>query len=250
MLKRIEHDTVLELRLDRPPVNALDPALVKALDRAVTGAPAEGARALVLSGSPGMFSAGLDVPALLTLDEAGIRHFWTDFFGLMEHLAASSIPIAAAITGHSPAGGAVLALFCDTRIMAEGSYRIGLNEVQVGLPVPAPIVFALKRLLGPRIAEPLLVTGALLEPADALNAGLVDAVVPADEVIDSALEWCRQRLALPPQAMSLTRQTARSDLVAHFRDSGTATVEALTTVWHSDETQTTLKALVDRLKTK
>ncbi len=250
MLKRIEHDAVLELRLDRPPVNALDPGLIKALDEAVTTAPAEGARALIISGSPGMFSAGLDVPALLALDETSLRAFWTDFFGLMEHLAGSPIPIAAAITGHSPAGGAVMALFCDTRIMAEGDYRIGLNEVQVGLPVPGPIVFALKRLLGPRVAEPLLVTGALLEPDDALHAGLVDAVVPGDQVIDSALEWCRQRLALPPRAMSMTRQNARSDLVSHLRDSGDKTVEELTTVWYSDETQSTLKALVEHLKNK
>ena len=250
MLKRIEHDTVLELRLDRPPVNALDPALVKALDEAVTGAPAEGMRALIISGNPGMFSAGLDVPALLALDEAGMRSFWTDFFGLLEHLAGSSIPIAAAITGHSPAGGAVVALFCDTRIMAEGNYRIGLNEVQVGLPVPSPIVFALKRLLGPRVAEPLLVTGALLDPAKALEAGLVDALVPGDQVVESALDWCRQHVALPRQAMSMTRTEARSDLVDFFRERGAVTADELTRVWFSDETQTTLHALVERLKKK
>jgi len=250
MLKRIEHDKVLELRLDRPPVNALDPALVKALDEAVTGARLEGMRALIISGSPGMFSAGLDVPALLALDEARMRAFWADFFGLLEHLAGSSIPIAAAITGHSPAGGAVVALFCDTRIMAEGSYRIGLNEVQVGLPVPPPIVFALKRLLGPRVAEPLLVNGALLQPDDALSAGLVDAVVPDDQVIDLALEWCRRILTLPPQAMSMTRTEARSDLVGFFRERGAATADELTRVWFSDETQATLHALVEHLKKK
>lgn len=249
MLTPTTHDDILELRLDRPPANALDPALVAALIEGVTGAPATGARALVLSGTPGMFSAGLDVPTLLTLDRDAMRDFWRDFFGLLGHLARSPIPIAAAITGHCPAGGAVLSLFCDTRIMARGDFRIGLNEVQVGLPVPGPIVYAFVRLLGPRVAEPLLISGALLSPDQALVAGLVDVVTEPDQVVDEALDWCRRLLALPATAMSRTRQLARADLAVQLGPDAVP-VDELTDAWFTDETQTTMRALVERLKKK
>jgi len=115
MLERTEHGEVLELRLARPPANALDPALVTALADAITAAPVGGARAVVLSGRPGIFSGGLDVPVLLTLDRAGMESTLREFFRLMRALAASPIPTVAAITGYAPAGGAVLSIFCDAR---------------------------------------------------------------------------------------------------------------------------------------
>src|SRR5258708_276928 len=134
MIQTIEHGAVRELRLDRPPVNALSPELIVALRQAIQAAPGEGPGALILSGAPGRFSGGLDVPLLLTLDRPAMAALWRDFYALLGAIAASPIPIAAAITGPAPAGGTVLALFCDWRVMAEGDYKIGFNEVQVGLP--------------------------------------------------------------------------------------------------------------------
>src|SRR5438477_2259589 len=126
MIKTIGHGAIRELRLDRPPVNALSPELIGALKRAIQTAPGEDARALVLSGTSGRFSGGLDVPMLLGLDRPAMAALWRDFYALLGAIACSSIPIVAAITGHAPAGGTVLALFCDLRVMAEGEYKIGL----------------------------------------------------------------------------------------------------------------------------
>src|SRR5579885_791602 len=134
MLTKIKHDDILELRLERAPVNALHHPLVQELKAAVEAAPKQGTKALVISGVPGMFSAGLDVAFLLAQDQAGMQRFWKDFFGMLRSIATSPIPIAAAMTGHSPAGGAVISIFCDYRIAAQGKFKIGLNEVQVGLP--------------------------------------------------------------------------------------------------------------------
>ena len=133
---------VRELHLNRPPANALSPELIVALREAVEAAPKDGARALVLSGGPGMFSAGLDVPLLVALDRPAIAAAWRELYSLMRALACSPIPIAAAITGHGPAGGTVLALFCDWRGMAEGDWKMGFNEVQVGIPLPPVILSA------------------------------------------------------------------------------------------------------------
>ncbi len=250
MLDRIEHGSVLELQLNRPPVNALDGALIKALREAVEKAPGEDCRALVLSGGPGMFSAGLDVPALLQLDREALLDVWDDFFGLMAALARSPIPVCAAITGHSPAGGAVLAIFCDYRIMADGEFQIGLNEVQVGLEVPEPICRALARLVGPYRAERLLVAGTMLSGRDAKQEGLVDELAQPETVVERSVAWCRDLLDLPRGAMTGTRAIARSDLARLFDHVDRESLEAFADAWFSDETQETMKALVARLQEK
>lgn len=250
MLKKIKHGEILEIRLDRPPVNALNHGLVKELRGAVEQAPAKGARAIVLSGSPGMFSAGLDVPELLGYDRAGMSAFWQDFFDMLRAVATSPIPVVAAITGHSPAGGAVIALFCDQRIAAEGKFKIGLNEVQVGLPVPRVILAALTRLVGQRQAERLAVRGLLISPPDALAAGLVDQLVAPEQVVPAALAWCRETLALPPAAMDITRRSLRGDFKVLFDQLSAGTREEMTSVWFSEEPQRVLRALVAQLAAK
>lgn len=251
MLEKIEHDNgIRELRLNRPPVNALNPELVHALREALEAAPREGAHALVISGGPGIFSAGLDVPTLLTLDRDRMRAFWSEFFGLCGALARSPIPIVAAITGHSPAGGAVLALFCDYRVMARGAYRIGLNEVQVGLTVPDCIQAGLRRLIGAYPAERLLVQGTMLDADAALAIGFVDELADVDFVAARAVGWLGDLLKLPRQAMLSTRAMARAELAALFADPASLPVEAFLDSWFAPEAQNTLRAMVERLKTK
>lgn len=251
MLERIQHDRgILELRLARPPVNALDPGLVAALRNALARAPHDGAQALLLSGAPGLFSAGLDIPALLRLDRAGMRAFWRDFFGVCAALARAPIPTAAAVTGHSPAGGAVLAIFCDYRVMARGEFRIGLNEVQVGLTVPDCIQAALRRLVGAYRAERLLTAGAMLDPEAACALGLVDELADADKVVLRAGAWLESMLALPRQAMLGTRTLARADLAQLFDDPAALPVEDFLDGWFAAEAQATLRALVERLQSK
>jgi enoyl-CoA hydratase/carnithine racemase len=251
MLERIQHDHgILELRLARPPVNALNPELVTALKQAIEQAPNEGAAALVLSGSPGLFSAGLDIPALLQLDRDAMRAFWRDFFGLCAALARSPVPIAAAVTGHSPAGGAVLAIFCDYRVMARGEYKIGLNEVQVGLTVPDCIQAALRRLVGAYRAERLLIEGAMLDADDALAAGMVDELTDVDHVVTRTLAWLAPLLQLPRQAMLATRAMARANLTRLFDDPASLPVEEFLDGWFAPEAQATLHALVERLRNK
>lgn len=256
MLERIEHESsILELRLARPPVNALSPALVAQLRPALADAAGQGFRAVVLSGQPKMFSAGLDVVELLQLDRAGMVAFWNDFFGLMAALARSPIPTVAAITGHSPAGGAVLSIFCDYRIMArspdpEKPFRIGLNEVQVGLTVPEVIQLALRRLIGAHRAERLMVAGAMVDSDEAQRIGLVDEVAGIDDVFPRALAWCRKHLALPPLAMANTRRFARSDLAELMADANRFPAQDFAAAWFGEETQTVLRALVEKLKSK
>ncbi|MFL6194517.1 MAG: enoyl-CoA hydratase/isomerase family protein [Thermoanaerobaculia bacterium] len=250
MLEIQDHGPVRELRLARPPVNALIPELVDALRGAIEAAPAEGARALVISGSPGRFSGGLDVPYLMQFDRAGIARAWEGFYAMLRALATSPIPIAAAVTGHAPAGGCVISIFCDARIMAEGDFKIGLNEVQVGIPLPPVIFHALKRLIGPREAERLAVSGVLIPAAEAHRVGLVDELAAPDRVVERAVEWCNNLLALPPQAMTLTRRLARADLAALLEAGNDAEVSTVLDWWFSGETQAVLRKVVEMLTKK
>jgi len=250
MIVTTDHGAVRELRLNRPPVNAINPELVTALHDAVTRAPGEGARALVLSGSPGRYSGGLDIPVIVEFDRPAMEKLWHDFYRLLLALAASPIPIAAAITGHSPAGGAVLATYCDYRILAEGDFRIGYNEVAVGIPMPLAILRCVARMVGPRQAERLCGGGLLISPEEARRIGLVDELVPLDKVVERAIEWASGMIALPPNAMSQTRKAARADLV-RLMEEGLATEGGLLVEnWFSEETQTTLRAIVERMKKK
>lgn len=250
MIQTFDHGAIRELRLNRPPVNALSPELISPLLQALEVAPQQDKRALVLSGSPGMFSAGLDVPALLKLNRASMDALWCEFYRLLGVLASSPIPIAAAITGHAPAGGTVLALFCDWRVAPEGDWKIGLSEVQVGLPLPPVILSALRRLVGARNAERLAVSGLLMSPREAAALGLVDEVVPSEQVVGHAFKWCEGLLALPRAAMELTRRQARADLVGEFARDVDQELTLVSSWWWSKETQAGLHRMVEQLEAK
>jgi Delta3-Delta2-enoyl-CoA isomerase len=250
MLNLVKHDAVTEIQLARPPVNALNMDLLRALQGALVDAARDGARGIVLSGTQGMFSAGVDVPELLTRDRAGVREFWREFFVTCAALAHSPIPVVAAITGHSPAGGAVLSLFCDYRVMAQGPFRIGLNEVQVGLVAPDCIQMALRRIVGAYRAERLLVAGSLIDAEQALACGFVDELAIVDQVVTRALHWLNETLALPAHAMLATREIARADLTSTYADVDALPIDTFVDAFYHDETQATLQQLVARLKKK
>ncbi len=250
MLKVIEHGAVHELRLDRSPANALSPELIAELGSAVQSAPEAGARALVLSGADGMFSAGLDVPVFLTLDRDAVGRAWRGFFDLMATLAGSPVPIAAALTGHATAGGCVLALCCDWRILATGSFKIGLNEVQVGVRIPLPILAAAEHVVGRRQAERMCTTAVLLDGEEALRIGLVDELRRPDDVVPRALAWAEGQLALPPNTLRRTRLLTRREVMRSLELMDETELKCFLDEWFGEETRGALHALVERLAAK
>ena len=213
MLDIIDHDQIREIRLARPPVNALNAELVRALIEAIRAA--HGSAALVITGQPGMFSAGLDVPAILAMDRAAMESLFVSLWRAQQAIALSPVPVVFGITGHCPAGGTVMAIHADYRVMAQGEFRLGLNEVQVGLFPGSVIHGAFRRLVGGHGAQ-LLTRGALIDPATALRVGLVDELCDAAQCTARAVEVARELCSLPRDAMLRTRALARQDLVALF----------------------------------
>ena len=252
-VQTLDHGRIRELRLARPPVNALDPALCRALITTLDAAVADGVDAVVLSGAPGIFSAGLDVPHLMALgqDRQALHAGWGAFFGAARSLAALRIPVVAALTGHAPAGGCVLSLCCDYRVMARSPnpakpFMIGMNETQVGLAVPEGAQQLMRRVIGPYRAERLLVSGSMDTADEALRLGLVDTVVEVDQVVPHALEWLGSLLALPRTPMLLTRSLARADLVRALQPEN-LDLERFVEGWYDADTQAGLRALLARL---
>jgi enoyl-CoA hydratase/carnithine racemase len=248
MLKVINSAGIGEIHMDRAPANALNLQLVDRIRTAHRELCEANARAIVLTGRPGIFSGGVDVPELLPLDRAGILAFWHGFFALNKSLVTSSVPVIAALSGHSPAGGAVLALHCDYRIAARGSFKFGLNEVAVGLAVPPSIMVALTEVVGPRLAHRLTMLAELLPMEQAVVVGAVDEIVEPEKLLDHARELATRMARLPPIAQARTRWQARSALLQALNPEREA--ELATDYWFSEETQNGMRELVARLGRK
>lgn len=247
LIETTDHGAIRELKFARPPVNALNPALCRALRTAIDDASAQGVGGVVLAGGPKVFSAGLDVPYLLTLDDrSALRSAWEDFFAAARALAESPMPVVAAIAGHAPAGGCVLALCCDYRVMASGPFRIGLNETRVGLVAPEGIQHLLRRVVGAHRAERLLVSGELVDAERALAIGLVDELADIDHVAVRARVWLEELLQLPRQPVLQTRAIARADLVDALRPERIELGRFIER-WSEPDTQAGLRALVAKL---
>jgi enoyl-CoA hydratase/carnithine racemase len=250
MLEIIDHGKIREIRLVRPPANALNPELTEALAKALEEA-GQAASAVIVSGRPGMFSAGLDVPQLIKLDREQMTSFWLSFSNMLGRIASMPVPTVFALTGHAPAGGIVMALFGDYRIMPRGAFKTGFNEVQVGLVVPPQVHRALVRLIGAHSAERILVAGELMDAQRAQEIGLVDELADdPEQVLRRALEWCEELLALPQPAMSISRAMARADLHQMFAESDAKDVGKFVEVWFGDSTRQTLRRLVEQLGKK
>jgi enoyl-CoA hydratase/carnithine racemase len=241
------------LRMARPPVNALNPELCRGLIAALETALHDDVGGVVLTGNRRIFSAGLDVPYLVSLgdDRRALLEAWQAFFGAARLIASFRVPIVSAIVGHSPAGGCVLALCSDYRVMScsddpDKPLQIGLNETQVGLSVPEGIQRLMRRIVGDHRAERFVTAGTMLSAEQAHQVGLVDELVASEEVVPRAVAWLETLLKLPRQPMLQTRAIAR-ETVADALSPENVQLERFVEGWFQPDTQAALKALVARL---
>src|SRR5207249_5327134 len=188
-----KQDAIGYVILDRPPANSYDRAFMEELDAAIESARSDDAvRSIVVrSASEKFFSAGADVSVFAKsgLDEQNA--FVVCANEAMAKFESTAKVVVAAINGHCLGGGLEMALCCDFRVAGEGSYRIGLPEVSLGLLPGTGGTQRLPRLIGRQKALDFMLRGATMPPQDALAAGIVDEVVPAAELLDRALERAR-----------------------------------------------------------
>ena len=248
VLKQID-DSIAILQLNRPKANAINEAMVDELlhhlmeikdDSSING--------IILTGNAGFFSAGLDVLELYPLSKDEIQKFWVKFNRLLIEIFSFPKLIFSAITGHSPAGGTVLAIMTDYRIMAEGNYKIGLNEVAVGLILPSGIGKVFQYILGSRNAEIYGLTGKLVTPDEALNVGLIDEVYPLENVLDQTKLKMNSWLKLPNYQQGLTKLKLRDSLISDIQQNQKIFTQEIIDIWFSEQGQKVLDDLVSKLQ--
>jgi len=194
------------LTMRRGVTNAIHPNLIADLEAALDELEADDkVRGVILCGGEKFFSIGFDLPYLLTLPEPDVASFYRGFNQACLKLYRSRLPVVAALGGHATAGGCILALCCDYRLIAEGRKLIGLNEVKLGLPVPFPADRMLHALIGTQNARQILEMGEFYAPEAALNIGLVDRVFPQEALMPEAHELAERLAALPGEAFALIK---------------------------------------------
>lgn len=239
----------LIITLNRGKANPINMQMVTELRAAVkTLREDETLKGGILTGQPRYFSAGLDVVELYGYDEATMREFWVQFSALIVDLVSLPKPLVAAISGHSPAGGCVLALCCDQRLMAEGPYRIGLNEVPVGIVVPPTIYYLYAAVIGEGKAYHHLLNGSLMLPEEALAEGLVHQVLPAEALMEVAQGRLTHYLGMNPTAWGISKGLLHKQLLGQLQGDFEDLFGPVLKHWWAPEFRSQLAAMIQKLK--
>lgn len=206
---------VAVIRIDDGKANALSPARIAQIQGALARTVGD-AKAVVIAGRPGKLSAGFDLKVLMGGPEPARELFHAGgelFMRIYEH----PLPVVAACTGHAIAGGALLLGASDVRIGADGDFKIGLNEIAIGVPLPIFAHALAAERLDPRRLMRATLGATLYAPREAAEVGWLDRVVPIDDVVDVALAEARQLATLPGEPYALSKLSMRRATIAHVR---------------------------------
>lgn len=247
MIERELEDGILTLRLAHGKASAMDVELLEALGAELDAA--ADARAVVLTGTGGIFSAGVDLYRLLDGGQAYVDRFVPLLSTFVRALFALPVPVVAAVNGHAVAGGGVMTLAADYRIMAEGSARIGVPELLVGVPFPAAPLEVVRFAVPRHRLQSLIYMGRMLGPQDALAEGLLDEVVPADALVRRAREVAAQLANLPPDVFRATKQALRAEALARM-DGAAEYDRRAHAIWSAPETHARIRAYMERISGK
>ena len=237
------------LTLSRGKANALNYALLEELYDAVAAAEADDSvRALVLaSDRPRFFSSGFDIREVFAYDRDAMSAFFGRFIDLYESLYRFPKPTMAALSGHTFAGGAILAIACDFRIMADGDFGFALNEINLGLALSPTIRRMLADAVGVARAREVLLFGEPLTPERALEIGLVRELAPAEQVRDRAIA-CAQLLAgKPPVAYREIKRSLREFGGREDHATDRSTLSQFLDMWFSAEAREARQAVAARV---
>ena len=198
-------DGIGTIRLDRPPVNALNDQVTAELAEAARATAADEVRAVVIYGGEKVFAGGADIKVMAEAGYAEMASRSRRLQDTMDLVAGLGKPVVAAITGYALGGGLELALAADFRVAGERA-RVGQPEILLGVIPGAGGTQRLTRLVGPAKAKDIVFTGRMVAAAEALELGLVDRVVPDAEVYPAALDMVRRYASGPALALRAAKQ--------------------------------------------
>jgi enoyl-CoA hydratase len=230
MIERTDHDGITTLRLAHGKASALDIELVEGFARVIAEVTASDTRAVILTGTGSIFSAGVDLFRLVEGGREYADRFVPALSRMLLELFAFPKPLIVAANGHAIAGGCIFTLAGDYRLMAAGNGRIGMPELLVGVPFPPSVIEAIRFALPPQHLQMLIYTGRTFLPDDALRLGIVDEVVDAASLSARAEEMARQFASLPTRAFTLAKRQLRDkaiDRARHYGHELDAEIQAL-----------------------
>ncbi|UCF08278.1 MAG: enoyl-CoA hydratase/isomerase family protein [Thermoplasmata archaeon] len=195
-------------------------------------------RSVVLSsGNNKFFSIGFDIPELYELEKTELTDFYTTYNRLSIDLYTFPKPTVVAISGHAIAGGCILTLCCDHRIIAEGKKFMGLNEIKLGLPVPYPADCILRDLVDARTARDIMEEGEFYLPEKSLGMGIADQVVPLEEVISRSVEKAKRMGEMPREAYKIIKNNRVENVKARILKNLEEKEQLFFERWYSDDAQ-------------
>ncbi len=248
-VKQRNEDGVAVVSMARGKANPLNDVMVGELLGALdeTRADATACALVLASDSSGFFSAGLDLTEVFAYDRDEMGSFFGRFMDLYQGIACFPKPVVGAINGHAYAGGAVLALACDFRILAEGTYGFALNEVRLGVVLPPGVKRLALAAVGVHRGREMALTGRPYSPEEALDIGLADDVVLPDALMPAAIARARELGQLPAGAFAATKQMiAKETLFPEGSDR--ALLEPFLDYWFSEEAAQHKQALIESLR--
>ena len=239
------------LRLDKARGNAIDEPLVQELLEAARALAADATvrGVLLASAHPKLFSPGLDLVTLVGYDRGAMERFMLLFAEMVWALFELPKPMVAAVSGHAVAGGCVLALTADHRVLRQGA-QIGLNEVKVGVALPWTVLELLRVSVPPPAFAPVALLGRNFSDESALAAGLAHELAPAEGFEAACLARLDEYVEKDAAALAVTKDFARRDAVALMRQHERARLGAWLDGWFSASTQARIRGIVDGLGRK
>lgn len=244
----MDEDAVRVIRLEGGKANAMDGALLDELERRIDELEGGPAGAGVITGYDRFFSAGLALPVLVELERAAMREFIERFARAMTRVLACEKPIVAAINGHAIAGGCVLALMCDWRICVDEGAKIGLNETQLGIGLPAVVIEPLRAAVPPASLVPIALEGRMFAPREARELGLVHELVAAGELAARAAAKARELAAPAGAAVAQVKRALRAPILDAIARTAAAATEAWLDTWFTPGGQARLRAAAAALR--
>jgi enoyl-CoA hydratase len=215
MIERARNDGILTLRLAHGKASALDLELAEAI--ALAFAEGADADAVILTGTGSIFSAGVDLFRLVEKGEEYVNRFYPALGRMLLDLFSFPKPVVVAVNGHAIAGGCIMTLAGDYRLMASGNGRIGMPELLVGVPFPPSVLEAVRFSVPPQHLQSLIYTGRTVTADDALRYGLIDEVVAPESLASRAEEVARQLAALPARAFELAKRQLREKTIGRAK---------------------------------
>lgn len=216
---------VAVLTMDDGKANALSRPMIDALDAALSRAEQE-ASAVVLAGRAERFCAGFDLRVMMSGPDAA-KDLLRAGSTLLMHLYGATLPLVIACTGHALAGGALVVLTGDHRVGTSGAFRIGLNEVAIGMPVPVLAMELARDRLVPGELHRATLLAQIYDPDGALRAGYLDQVVAADQVLATAKAEAARLGAMSRMAFRATKERLRGRTIDYITRSLDADMAAL-----------------------